>query len=85
MKPTHCRACGVPLTRTFVVTGKNRVEVRADVFNLFNSNAVLVMTTRYAATNNVFENVAGTGILAPRVLRLGVQTLNHLRGNVHRW
>jgi hypothetical protein len=60
------------LTRLFTV-GRTRIEPQFDLYNLFNSNQVLVMTTRYAVTNNAWQNLSGTGILAPRVIRLGLQ------------
>jgi hypothetical protein len=45
-----------------------RLEPQVDIFNLTNSNQVLVMTTRYGAA---WQNA--TTILAPRVVKLGVQ------------
>ena len=55
------------LTRRFQVGGM-RVEPQFDVFNVFNANHVLVMTTRLG---NAWQNV--TGVLAPRVVKFGVQ------------
>lgn len=55
------------LARLFRLGGM-RLEPQVDIFNLLNSNQVLVMTTRYGAA---WQNA--TSILAPRVLKLGVQ------------
>lgn len=55
------------LTRLFHISGM-KVEPQVDIFNLLNSNQVLVMTTRYGAA---WQNA--TSILAPRVLKFGVQ------------
>jgi hypothetical protein len=55
------------LTRRFRAGG-TQVEPQLDVFNAFNSNQVLVMTTRYGAA---WQNA--TGVLAPRLFKLGVQ------------
>jgi Carboxypeptidase regulatory-like domain len=55
------------LTKLFQF-GRSRVEPQFDVFNVFNSNQVLVMTTRYGAT---WQNV--TGVLAPRLVKFGLQ------------
>lgn len=57
----------VRLTRVFRVMGA-RVEPQVDIFNLLNSNDVLVMNTRYG---NAWQNA--TSILAPRVFKFGVQ------------
>jgi len=57
------------LSRLFRVN-RLRLEPQFDLFNAFNSNQVLVMTTRYGSA---WQNVAGTGLLAPRVVRLGLQ------------
>lgn len=57
----------IRLTKLFRLQGM-RVEPQVDVFNLLNSNQVLVMTTRYGAA---WQNA--TSILAPRVFKFGVQ------------
>jgi len=49
-------------------TGSLRLEPQLDIFNLLNSNQVLVMNTRYGTA---WQNA--TSILAPRVFKLGVQ------------
>ena len=54
-------------TRVFRI-GLFRIEPQVDVFNLLNSNQVLVMNTRYGTT---WQNV--TGFLAPRVFKFGAQ------------
>ena len=56
----------IRLARMFHLRGL-RMEPQFDVFNLFNSNQVLVMTTRYGAA---WQNA--NSILAPRVFKLGV-------------
>jgi len=43
------------------------IEPQIDIFNLTNSNSILVMTTRLGPA---WRNA--TGVLAPRVIRLGV-------------
>jgi hypothetical protein len=48
--------------------GAAQVEPQLDIFNAFNSNQVLVMNTRYGVA---WQNA--TGVLAPRLLKLGVQ------------
>ena len=48
--------------------GGTQIEPQLDVFNAFNSNQVLVMTTRYGAA---WQNA--TGVLAPRLFKFGVQ------------
>jgi hypothetical protein len=48
--------------------GPMRIEPQVDLFNVFNANDVLAMTTRYGDS---WRNV--TGVLAPRVVKLGVQ------------
>jgi hypothetical protein len=48
--------------------GPMRIEPQLDLFNVFNANDVLAMTTRYGDS---WRNV--TGVLAPRVVKLGVQ------------
>ncbi len=55
------------LSRIFRLPRGGRVEPQFDIFNLTNSNSVLVMTTRLGPA---WRNA--TGILAPRVLRFGV-------------
>lgn len=57
----------IRLSKTFRVAGM-QVEPQVDIYNLTNSNQVLVMTTRYGPA---WQNA--TGILAPRVIKLGVQ------------
>ena len=37
MRSAPVRYADLTLTRTFTMAGRNRVEVRADVFNLFNN------------------------------------------------
>jgi hypothetical protein len=55
------------ISRRFQWNGR-RIEPQVDLFNAFNSNQVLVMTTRYG---DAWQNVSG--ILAPRLIKLGVQ------------
>jgi hypothetical protein len=45
-----------------------RIEPQFNVFNLTNANDVVSMTTRYGAA---WQNV--TGVLPPRMVKLGVQ------------
>jgi len=55
------------LSRFFSV-GRLRLEPQVDLFNLFNSNQVLVMNTRFGTA---WQNA--TSILAPRMIKLGLQ------------
>lgn len=55
------------LSRRFRAGG-TQIEPQLDVFNAFNSNQVLVMTTRYGTA---WQNA--TGVLAPRLFKFGVQ------------
>jgi hypothetical protein len=54
-------------TRRFLFR-RTEIEPQLDIFNAFNSNQVLVMTTRYGAA---WQNA--TGVLAPRLFKVGVQ------------
>jgi hypothetical protein len=55
------------VSRRFVLNG-TRIEPQFNVFNLTNSNDVVSMTTRYGPA---WQNV--TGVLPPRMVKLGVQ------------
>jgi hypothetical protein len=55
------------ISRRFVLNG-TRIEPQFNVFNLTNSNDVVSMTTRYGPA---WQNV--TGVLPPRMVKLGVQ------------
>ena len=61
------RTASFRVSRGFVF-GTARIEPQLDLFNLFNANDPLAMTTRYGAA---WRKV--TGVLAPRVIKLGVQ------------
>ncbi len=54
------------LTRRFEV-GNVDVQPQFDLFNVFNANSILTMTTRYGAA---WQNVSA--VLAPRLVKLGV-------------
>ena len=54
-------------SRNFRLPRGGRMEPQFDIFNLTNSNSVLVMTTRLGPA---WRNA--TGVLAPRVIRFGV-------------
>jgi hypothetical protein len=55
------------LSRSFQAKGL-RMQPQLDVFNVFNTNSVLTMTTRYGAA---WQNVAA--VLAPRLIKVGMQ------------
>jgi Carboxypeptidase regulatory-like domain len=61
------RQVNLRITRRFQF-GAAQVEPQLDIFNAFNSNQVLVMMTRYGAA---WQNA--TGVLAPRLFKVGVQ------------
>jgi len=55
------------VSRRFVL-GNSRIEPQFNIFNLTNANDVVSQTTRYGAA---WQNV--TGVLPPRMVKLGVQ------------
>jgi len=56
------------LSRRFALNNGTRIEPQFNVFNLTNANDVVSMTTRYGAA---WQNV--TGVLPPRMVKVGVQ------------
>lgn len=57
------------LSRSFQAGGI-RMQPQIDVFNVFNANSVLTMTTRHGAA---WQNVSA--VLAPRLIKLGLQVM----------
>lgn len=49
-------------------SGALRIQPQIDIFNVFNANSILTMTTRYGAQ---WQNVSA--VLAPRLIKAGVQ------------
>jgi hypothetical protein len=56
------------MSRTFRFAKGLRVVPKIDLFNMFNSNTIQLMTVRYGPA---WQNI--TGILPPRVVKLGVR------------